>query len=98
MNCAIRTRYAILPLSSSSRGRQGGEIVSSRTGSPTRDVSAVLYRLSRGRKTDAFRLNVSDPERRSRYGQVDPAERECLLALGEERRRQKARARTATEG
>jgi hypothetical protein len=45
-----------------------------------------------------FAWKAGDPGWRSRYGRVDPAERERLLALGEERRRQKARARTAKEG
>jgi D-proline reductase (dithiol) PrdB len=31
-----------------------------------------------------------DPDWRTRYGRVDPADRERLLALGEERRRQRA--------
>ncbi|MBX3503033.1 MAG: hypothetical protein KF889_26605 [Alphaproteobacteria bacterium] len=39
-----------------------------------------------------FGWKASDPEWRARYGRVDPAERERLLALGEERRRQKAKA------
>jgi hypothetical protein len=45
-----------------------------------------------------FAWKAGDPAWRSRYGRVDPAERERLLALGEERRRQKAGARTAKEG
>ena len=44
-----------------------------------------------------FRWKASDPEWRARYGRVDPAERERLLALGEQRRRkQAARAASAT--
>lgn len=39
----------------------------------------------------------SDPDWRSRYGRVDPAERQRLLALGDERRRQRARTKTAQE-
>ena len=35
------------------------------------------------------------PGWRARYGRVDPAERERLLAIGEERRRQKANAKPA---
>jgi len=43
-----------------------------------------------------FRWKASDPGWRARYGRVDPAERERLLALGERRRRkQAARARVA---
>lgn len=42
-----------------------------------------------------FTWKESDPGWRARYGRVDPAERERLLALGEERRRQKARAKAA---
>jgi D-proline reductase (dithiol) PrdB len=34
-----------------------------------------------------------DPGWRERYGRVDPAERERLLAIGEQRRRQRAAAR-----
>lgn len=36
-----------------------------------------------------------DPDWRSRYGRVNAAERERLLALGEERRRQRAERATA---
>ena len=42
-----------------------------------------------------FTWKASDSEWRSRYGRVDPAERERLLAVGEERRRQKAKAKAA---
>jgi len=42
-----------------------------------------------------FRWKQSDPGWRARYGRVDPAERERLLALGEERRRRKAESRAA---
>jgi hypothetical protein len=45
-----------------------------------------------------FSWKPHDPRWRSRYGRVDPAERERLLALGEERRRQKAQARAAKAG
>ncbi len=44
-----------------------------------------------------FGWKSDDPEWRARYGRVDPAERERLLALGDERRRQKAKARAAGE-
>lgn len=40
-----------------------------------------------------FSWKPSDPEWRARYGRVDPAERDRLMALGEERRRQKAKAK-----
>jgi len=40
-----------------------------------------------------FAWRASDPGWRARYGRVDPFERERLLALGEERRRQKAKAK-----
>jgi hypothetical protein len=40
-----------------------------------------------------FAWKASDPGWRARYGRVDAAEQERLLALGEERRRQKARAK-----
>jgi D-proline reductase (dithiol) PrdB len=46
----------------------------------------------------SFRWKASDPEWRARYGRVDPAERKRLMALGEERRRQKADAKAAKEG
>jgi hypothetical protein len=46
----------------------------------------------------AFSWKADDPEWRARYGRVDPAERERLLVLGEERRRQKAKAKAAKEG
>jgi hypothetical protein len=39
----------------------------------------------------AYSWKEDDPDWRSRYGRVDPAERERLLAVGEERRRQRAR-------
>ncbi|MBS0526909.1 MAG: hypothetical protein JSS04_24995 [Proteobacteria bacterium] len=42
-----------------------------------------------------FTWKESDPGWRARYGRVDPAERARLLALGEERRRQKAEAKAA---
>ena len=45
-----------------------------------------------------FSWKQSDPGWRARYGRVDPAERERLLALGEQRRRQKAKARAAKAG
>jgi hypothetical protein len=37
-----------------------------------------------------FGWKQDDPGWRARYGRVDPAERERLLALGEERRRERA--------
>lgn len=42
-----------------------------------------------------FTWKESDPQWRGRYGRVNAAERERLLALGEERRRQKAKAKAA---
>jgi D-proline reductase (dithiol) PrdB len=39
-----------------------------------------------------------DPDWRSRYGRVDAAERERLLAVGEARRRQRAERAAATRG
>jgi D-proline reductase (dithiol) PrdB len=45
-----------------------------------------------------FTWKDSDPGWRARYGRVDPTERERLLALGEERRHQKAKAKAAREG
>ncbi len=41
-----------------------------------------------------FGWKEGDPQWRARYGRVDPAEQERLLALGEERRRQRAKAAT----
>jgi hypothetical protein len=43
-----------------------------------------------------FGWKETDPEWRTRYGRVDPAERERLLTLGEERRRLRA-ARAAAD-
>jgi D-proline reductase (dithiol) PrdB len=40
-----------------------------------------------------FGWKPGDPGWRARYGRVDPAERDRLTAIGEERRRQKARNR-----
>ncbi len=40
-----------------------------------------------------FGWKESDPEWRGRYGRVDPAERDRLLKLGEERRKRMARAK-----
>jgi hypothetical protein len=56
----------------------------------------LLASASRPRTTvkAPFTWKESDPEWRARYGRVDPAERERLLALGEERRRQKTKAKT----
>jgi hypothetical protein len=42
-----------------------------------------------------FGWKESDPGWRARYGRVNPAERERLLALGDERRRRQARAKAA---
>ena len=41
-----------------------------------------------------FRWKDDDADWRARYGRVDPAERERLLALGEERRRLRTASRT----
>lgn len=51
-------------------------------------------RVPRTTVKTAYGWKESDPDWRSRYGRVDPADRERPLALGEERRRQRA-ARTA---
>ncbi len=45
-----------------------------------------------------FTWKASDPGWRDRYGRVDPAERERLLALGDARRQQKAKAKASREG
>ena len=46
-----------------------------------------------------YRWKENDPDWRSRYGRVDPAERERLLAAGAERRRQCAeRAKAGAVG
>jgi hypothetical protein len=45
-----------------------------------------------------FGWKQSDPGWRARYGRVDPAERERLMALGEERRRRMAGVKTAKDG
>jgi hypothetical protein len=47
-------------------------------------------RVPRTTVKTAYGWKESDPDWRSRYGRVDPADRERLLALGEERRRQRA--------
>jgi D-proline reductase (dithiol) PrdB len=39
-----------------------------------------------------------DPDWRSRYGRVDPAERDRLLAVGEARRQQRAERAAARSG
>ncbi len=57
-----------------------------------------LLAAARGPRTTVkapFTWKQSDPEWRAKYGRVDPAERERLLALGDARRRQKARAKAA---
>ena len=58
-----------------------------------------LLTTAAGPRTTArapFAWKASDLGWRGRYGRVDPAERERLLALGEARRRQKAKARART--
>lgn len=45
-----------------------------------------------------FSWNADDPGWRSRYGRVDPAERERLLAAGRERREHQATASTLKKG
>ena len=45
-----------------------------------------------------FGWKQSDPGWRARYGRVDPAARERLMALGEERRRRMAGMKTAKDG
>jgi hypothetical protein len=47
--------------------------------------------------TAPFAWKTSDPGWRARYGRVDPAERERLLALGDERKRRMARAKAASK-
>ena len=51
-------------------------------------------RIPRTTMKTPYSWKERDPDWRSRYGRVDPVDRERLLALGEERRRQRA-ARTA---
>ena len=48
-------------------------------------------RAPRTTVTAPFRWKDDDPDWRARYGRFDPADRERLLALGEERRRRRAR-------
>jgi hypothetical protein len=59
----------------------------------------LLETASRPRMTvrAAYSWKEDDPEWRARYGRVDPAERERLLALGKERRRQRAERAAATK-
>jgi hypothetical protein len=45
-----------------------------------------------------FSWKSDDPAWRARYGRVDPAERERLLALGEERRRKQAERKAESPG
>jgi hypothetical protein len=45
-----------------------------------------------------YRWKDDDPEWRGRYDRVDPANRDRLLALGEERRRQRAKKATPKTG
>ena len=70
-----------------------------------RDMQKAIVRQSIGLLQSAraprttvkapFAWKDSDPGWRARYGRVDPAERERLLAIGEERRRERAaRAKT----
>ena len=59
-------------------------------------VRQAIGLLATGPRTTVkapFGWKPEDPEWRARYGRVDSAERERLLALGDERRRQKAKAR-----
>jgi len=44
-----------------------------------------------------FGWKASDPEWRGRYNRIDPADRDRLLALGEERRRRMGRIQAAQE-
>jgi hypothetical protein len=62
-----------------------------------RQALDLLANAAGPRTTDKapFAWKASDPGWRARYGRVDPAEQERLLALGEERRRQKAKAKAA---
>jgi hypothetical protein len=58
-----------------------------------------LLETANGPRTTAkapFGWKESDPDWRARYGRVDPARHAKLLALGEERRRQRA-ARAAAK-
>ena len=62
-----------------------------------RQAIGLLATAERPRTTvkAPFSWKPDDPEWRSRYGRVDPAERERLLALGEARRHERAKARGA---
>lgn len=73
-----------------------------------RDMQGAIVRQALGllQSADGPRTTVKapfswkddDPGWRARYGRVDPAERERLKALGEERRRLQARSRSAPAG
>ena len=60
-----------------------------------RQALGLLESAARPRTTvkAPFRWKEDDPGWRARYGRVDPAERERLLALGEERRRLRSRSK-----
>jgi len=67
-----------------------------------RDMQRSIVRQALGLLESATRPRTTakapfawkdDPGWRERYGRVDPAERERLLALGEQRRKQRAAAR-----
>ena len=62
-----------------------------------RQALGLLHNAMKPRTTvkAPFGWKESDPGWRARYGRVDPAEQERLLALGEERRRRKAKAGAA---
>jgi D-proline reductase (dithiol) PrdB len=62
-----------------------------------RQAIGLLATAKRPRTTvkAPFSWKASDPRWRARYGRVDAAERERLVALGEERRRQRAKAAVA---
>ena len=56
------------------------------------ETALRLLETAQGPRTTVvsrFAWKEDDPDWRERYGKVDPAERERLLAIGEERRRQR---------
>ncbi len=65
------------------------------------DVQREVVRLALGllesatapRATLVTPFTWDDPDWRERYGRVDPAERDRLIAVGEERRRQRGEAK-----